>query len=165
MVRHSAPPARLCVCLALSVAVAAGAAAAEDPSLDSTMSQPSVIDVTGDDGVSPEVAGEHADPELSSAPEAATLQTLDVLQPSGPTLALEPEPEPEPAPPNPRTHCVIQTSIEGLWLFTNVVDEAFQLQLVEFTESALAAGRAGQLPGRTFQVSVLWRIHTLPGCQ
>lgn len=77
-----------------------------------------------------------------------------------PAVALEPEPEPEPAlattarPARPPTCSVRKTSIDGLWLFNDVVDETFQLQLVAFTESALAAGRAGKLPGRTFQVSV-----------
>ena len=135
------------------------------------MSQLSVIDVTGDDDVSSEVAGasissslgEHADPELSSAPDASALQTLDVEPSLGPTVA--PEPEPESIPSNPGTH--MKTSIEGLWLFTDVVSEAFQLQLVEFTESALADGRAGQLPGRTFQVSSRSLAHSailkLPG--
>lgn len=81
------------------------------------------------------------------------------VQPAAAPERAQPEPDPTLAactarPRSPATCSVTKTSIDGLWLFNDVVDESFQLQLVVFTESALAAGRAGQLPGRTFQVSM-----------
>ena len=59
----------------------------------------------------------------------------------------EPEPEPE-----PESACRMgRTSIDGLCLFEDVIDEGFQQRLVEFTEAQLIAGRQGQLLGKTFQ--------------
>lgn len=58
--------------------------------------------------------------------------------------------EPQPAPA-PRSGACVQTSIDGLSLFEDVLDTASQQRLVAFTEAALTAGRAGKLPGRTFQ--------------
>ena len=45
--------------------------------------------------------------------------------------------------------------MEGLRLFEDVIDEMFQLELITFTETALAAGRDGRLPGKTFQVGAM----------
>lgn len=68
------------------------------------------------------------------------------------------EPEPEQIPGQRSSHCPNETSIEGLSLFTDVVDETLQRELVTFTDCALAAGRAGRLLGRTFQVSESRRV-------